>query len=319
MRRDLRDVSGQFVGAGGVAVARGNDGDLVHLAERLAESAHYFRQSGDEFVEHGGLVVFLEGLRLDVHGLGFGFALLEDDLGFGFALRANGGGAAFGFGYRALTLGAGKRFDPLPLDFRLFQYRSDELAFAARDFRFLYFHLSLALHLLHPHRFGDDLLLHDVGLDFVGFVGCGLRLLRHLQIAGLLDVEVAVGFGGGHFRVSLDARDVRPPHVGDVLVLVAYFLDGEADDFQPHLAHVVGARGSHAVANHFRFLDDLFHCELPDDSPEMPFHHQANQGFALFWPLRKKLLGSCQDGLLVVFHLDLRNGFDGYGDALLRV
>src|SRR5438477_8455230 len=77
LRRDLGDVSGQFVGTSGVAVARGNDGHLVHLAERLAEGPHHFRQSGDEFVEHGGLVVLLEGLRLDVHGLGFGFALLE--------------------------------------------------------------------------------------------------------------------------------------------------------------------------------------------------------------------------------------------------
>src|SRR6267378_4035436 len=62
----------------------------------MPESAHNFRQSSDEFVEHGGLVVLLEGLRLDVHGFGFGFALLEDDLRFGFALRPNGRGAPLG-------------------------------------------------------------------------------------------------------------------------------------------------------------------------------------------------------------------------------
>src|SRR6202521_2896705 len=118
LRGDLGDVARQLVSACGIAIARGNDGHLVYLAERLAESAHHFGQSGDEFVEHGGLVVFLEGLRLDVHGLGFGFTLLEDDLRLGFTLRADRGGAAFGFGYRALTLGAGERFDALALDFR---------------------------------------------------------------------------------------------------------------------------------------------------------------------------------------------------------
>src|SRR5229473_7278477 len=138
LRGNPGDVPGQLVSAGGIAIARGNDGHLVHLAERLAESARHLRQAGDEFVEHGGLVVFLEGFRLDVHGLGFGFALLEDDFGFGFALRTDRRGAAFGFGYRALTLGAGQRFDALALDFRLLEYRGDELAFAALDFRFLH-------------------------------------------------------------------------------------------------------------------------------------------------------------------------------------
>src|SRR6266436_5464154 len=359
LRGNFGDVASQLVSAGGIAIARGNDGHLVHLAERLAESAHHFRHSGDEFVGYGGLVVFLEGLRLYVHGLGFRLALLEDDFGFGFALRANRRGAAFGFGYRALTLGAGQRFDALALDFRLLQHGSDEFLFAARDFRFLHFHLRFALHLLHPHGFFNHLLLHDVGFDFIRFVGRGLRFLGHFQIAGFLDVQVAlrfglfgkrsgfsrntllvglcfrdrrssrrfgaldgdvaVGFGSGHFRVSLDARDVGPSHVGDVFIFVAYFLDGEADDFQAHLAHVVCAGGSHAVADHFRLLHDLLHGELADDSTEMAFHHQPNQGLALFRPLGEKLLGSRQDGLFVVLHLDLRYGFDRYGDALLRI
>src|SRR5213075_2750862 len=72
-----------------------------------------------------------------------------------------------------------------------------------------------------------------------------------------------------------------PTHVGDVLTLVPHFLDGEADDLQPHLAHVCRAGGAHAVTHHFRFLDDLLDGELPDDSPEMAFHHQANQAFPL--------------------------------------
>src|SRR2546427_1370577 len=151
LRGNLGDISGQLVRAGGIAIASGNDGHLVYLAERLAEAAHHFRESGGEFVEHGGLVIFLEGLRFDVHGLGFSFAFLEDDLGFRFTLRANGGGAAFGFGDQSLTLSAGERFDALAFDFRLLQHSGDEFAFAALDFRILYFHLRFALHLLHSH------------------------------------------------------------------------------------------------------------------------------------------------------------------------
>src|SRR5712664_2174268 len=359
LRGNPGDVPGQLVSAGGIAIARGYDGHLVHFAERLGESAHYFRQSGDEFVEHGGLVVFLEGFRLHVHGFGFGFTLLEDDLGFGFTLRANRGGAAFGFGDRALTLGAGERFDALAFDFRLLQHGGDEFLLAARDFRFLHFHLRFALHLLDTHGLFNHLLLHDVGFDFIRLVGGGLRFLGHFQVAGFLDVQVAlrfgllgqrsglgrdallvglcfrnsrgprcfsaldgdvaVGFGGGHFRVPLDARDVRPPHVGDVFVLVAYFLDREADDFQPHLAHVVGAGGSHAVANHLGFFHNLLYGELADDASKMAFHHQADQGLTLFWPLGKELLGGCEDGLLVVLHFDLRYGFNRHGDALFCI
>src|SRR5207249_1984056 len=242
---------------------------------------------------------------------------------------------------------------------RLLQDGGDEFLFAARDFRFLHFHLRFALDLLNPHGFFDHLLLHDVGFDFVGLVGRSLRFLCHFEVTGLFDVQVtlgfgllgqrggfgrdaflislcfgdgrracrlgaldgnvAIGFGGGYFGVSLDASDIGTPHVGDVFVFVAHFLDGEADDFQPHLAHVIGAGGTHAVADHFRLLDDLLHGELADDSPEMALHHQANQGFALFWSLCQKLLSSGEDGLLVVFYFDLRNGFNGYGDALLGI
>ena len=98
---------------------------------------------------------------------------------------------------------------------------------------------------------------------------------------GALDGGVALGFGGGHVGVALDARHVRPAHVGDVFVLVADFLDGERNHFQAHLVHVVGAGGAHAVAHHLRLLDDLFHRELADDAAQVAFHHQADQPFAL--------------------------------------
>src|SRR5213082_2511294 len=154
LRGNSGDVAGQLVGSSRAVIAGGNDGDFVHFAERFAERPHDVWQAGDEFVDHGRLVVLLVGFRLDVHGLGFRFTLLEDDFGFGFALRADGRGAALRFAHQALAFGVGQSFDALALDFRLLQHGGDEFAFAARDFRFLHFHLSFAFHLLDLHGFG---------------------------------------------------------------------------------------------------------------------------------------------------------------------
>ena len=77
----------------------------------------------------------------------------------------------------------------------MFQHGGDEFAFAASNFRVLHFHLCFALDLLYTDGFGNDLLLHDVGFDFVGFVGGGLGFLGHFQVAGFLDVQIAFRFG----------------------------------------------------------------------------------------------------------------------------
>src|SRR5258706_557600 len=139
--------------------------------------------------------------------------------------------------------------------------------FAAIDFRFLHLDLLFFFDLHDLHLLGNDLLLHDVGLDVVGFVGLGLLFLGDFEILrlfyfevalgfGLLglgngfrqhaflvglrsgyrrfprcdgapDGSIAIGFGGGDVGVALDSGDIRTSHVGDVLVLVADFLDGE--------------------------------------------------------------------------------------------
>ena len=191
----------------------------------------------------------------------------------------------------------------------------------ALDLGVLHLDLLLLLDLLDLHLLGDHLLLHDVGLDLVGLVRLRLLLLGGFQILGLLDLEIALrfglrgqrlgfrqhpllvglrlgdggfalrdgpldrgialGFGGRHVGVALDARDIRPAHVGDVLVLVLHFLDGERDHLEPHLVHVVGAGGAHALAHHLRLFDDLFHRELADDAAQVAFHHQPDQAFAL--------------------------------------
>src|SRR5262249_9055208 len=149
----------------------------------------------DQLVHHGGLVVFLVSLGLDVHGAGLGFALLEDDVGLGFALHARGVGAAFRFGDQALLLGFRQIEHPLFLDLRLLQHGSDQLILVARNLGFLHLDLLLAFNQLNFHLLGDHLLLLDVLLDLIGLVGLGLLLLDQLGIGGLLDFEVALGFG----------------------------------------------------------------------------------------------------------------------------
>ena len=157
------------------------------------------------------------------------------------------------------------------------------------------------------------MLLHDVGLDVVGFISLSLLPLGNFQVLGFLDFQVAlrfgllshgerlrqhsflirvrlcygsfalcqrtlygsvaVSFGGGHVGIALDSGHVRLAHVGDVLVLVAHFLDGERDHLQAHLVHVIGAGRSHAVGHHLGLFHDFFHRELADDAAQVPLHH----------------------------------------------
>src|ERR1039458_10508826 len=67
------------------------------------------------------------------------------------------------------------------------------------------------------------------------------------------------------------------------------------------------------------FRSDFFHGELSDDAAQMAFHHQADQAFALLTAFGKELLRRGEDGFLVGLHLDLSDGLDRDGDALLGV
>src|SRR5437660_4143604 len=62
---------------------------LSTFATGLANAPHYLRQAGEQLVNHCGLVVLLISLGFDVHGLGFRFTFLENDLGLCLALRTN--------------------------------------------------------------------------------------------------------------------------------------------------------------------------------------------------------------------------------------
>ena len=254
---------------------------------------------------------------------------------------------------------AARFFDALPLDLRLLQNRGDQFFLVPQDLGFLHLHLALFFDLLYLDLLGDHALLHDIGLELVGLVGLGFLPAGRLGKLRLLDVEVALGFGlpsersglGDHailvarslgdgrfaervraadggiaFRfgrgdlgVAFDAGDVRPTHVGDVFVLVAHLADGEGDDLETHLAHVVGAGGAHALGHHLRLFHNLLNRQLADDAAQVTFHDQADETLALVGRLGEELLGGGKDRLLVGADLDLRDGLDRNGDALLGV
>jgi len=120
--------------------------------------------------------------------------LLEDDLGFGFTLRANRGGAAFGFGDRALTLGAGE----VSMRWRSISACFSTVAMSSsRGARFPLPALSLALH-APPAGHARTLQSPFCCMTLVSIsyaLSAVLALLGHFQVAGFLDVQVALRFG----------------------------------------------------------------------------------------------------------------------------
>ena len=102
-------------------------------------------------------------------------------------------------------------------------------------------------------------------------------------------------------------------------ILVAYFLDGEGDDFQAHLGQVGGAGGAHLLADHLRLFDDLLDGQLADDAAQVPFHDQSDQPLALVKRLAEKLLRGGEDAVAIVAHFKLCDGLDPDRDALVGV
>ena len=138
----------------------------------------------NKLVYHCGLIVFLISLGFHVHGLGFRFAFLEDNLGFGFARRTRGSGAAISLKCQTLFFRFGQSLDALPLDFRVFQNGRNQLALSPLNLRVLNRDLAFLLDSLNFDLLGDHLLLHHVSLQFVGFIGRGL-----LPLDGFLEVS----------------------------------------------------------------------------------------------------------------------------------
>src|SRR5207237_9864600 len=66
-----------------VTATGGDDSDFVNLAEWLSNSTDDFGHTGEELVQNGGLIVFVEGGGFNLHGIGFGFTFGADDFGFG--------------------------------------------------------------------------------------------------------------------------------------------------------------------------------------------------------------------------------------------
>ena len=274
-------------------------------------------------------------------------------------MRADGRGAALGFGDGALALGRSQCLDALPLDFGLLERLGDQFLFVAHNLGFLNLDFVLFLDLLDFHCLRHHLLLHDVGLNVVGLVRLRLLLFNRFLILRFLDLEIALrlgllgggkrfckhsllvrlgpgdgsrarcfgpldggvtlGFGGGDVGIAFDANHVGPAHVGDVVVLVTDFLDGERDHVETHLVHVVGAGGAHPVTHHFRLFNNLLHRKLADDAAQVALHHQPDQAVAFRVALSEELLGGSYDRLRIGLHLDLRHSLDRDRDTLHRV
>ena len=336
--------------------AGGNHRDAVDLGQRLGEDADDLGQTCDELIENGGLVVVLIGVGLDTHSVGFGFALSENDLGLGIALQAGCLGKTFGDDDFALAVGFGQRFDLLALGLGRFDDGGFQLLFAAFDLGFLHRGFGLDAHLLDLDLLGDHFLLLYVGFDLVRLVGGGLLHLDRLEIIGPFHFEVALGFGlaglaggfgddllligfglgdagiaqrlsatddgvtlgfrGGNIGGALDEGDIGTTHIENVFVAIAHFLDGEGDDLEAHLVHVIGDIGAHAVGHHLRFLDDVLDRELTNDAAQMSFHDEANQRFALLRRFVQELLGRGQDADRIGLDLDLGDGLDIDGYSL---
>jgi hypothetical protein len=107
------------------------------------------------------------------------------------------------------ALGRGQRLNALALDFRGLQHGRDQLALAAQNFRILHLDFVLFLHCRTLASSATHLLLHDVGLDVVGFVGLRLLLLDGFQVLRLLDFEIAL------LRPAWPARAFPPARVPD--------------------------------------------------------------------------------------------------------
>ena len=294
-----------------------------------------------------------------MHRVRFGIAFLAHDVRFGAALSSNRLRLPIGFDGAALARGFGENPDPLPFRFGWFLDGGYQLQLLALDLRLLHLRLLFALHPLDSYLLGNNLLLHDVGLQLVGLVRTGLLRAHGGLVFRLLQVEVALrlrlagegsrlgdlplliglrashrcrplGFGPpnrrvafclrrGNVRLALDAGDVRLAHVGDVVVHVANFADRERDDLQPHLVEVLGAGAPNFVGDHFGLLHDLLDRQLAHDAAEMPLHDQADEALAFFLLFVQKLFGRGLNALRIRFDLDLRDRLDRHGDALRGV
>src|SRR5258708_5780247 len=164
LRRHLGDVAGDLVHSRGIAVSSRDDGNLVDLRQRTGQRPHHLRHRSEQTVNHRRLVVFLISLGFHVHGLGFSFAFLEDNLGLSLALRAYRRSMPFRFRDQALLFGRSESFDPLPIDFRRFQHSCDQFFLAAVVFRLPAFHPLLFFDLLPPYLLSNSLLLPVVVL-----------------------------------------------------------------------------------------------------------------------------------------------------------
>src|SRR5581483_9583604 len=270
------------------------------------------------------------GLSQTTGAGGFRFAL---------ALCFGAIGQTLSFQDDALALGFRHGFDAAALSFGGFLDGCLQLQFTALDFGLLHFDLGVLLNLGHADGFLDYLLLRHIGLDIVGFVGgcllflylgfefsffegqvalrfglegqrfgLGLHALLIRFGAGnggftgcisLLDLGVALCQGRGNIGLLANFGDLGTAHVGDVIVLVAYVLDSEGDDFQSHLGHIGSDGSEHLATDALRIFDQVFNGQLANNATQMAFHHQTDQILTVGLRFAQKLLGGGLDALFV--------------------
>ena len=349
----FREIAGHLIHAGGVSPG-GDDGDLIDMLQGSGQGAYHFGHGGNEFVDHGSLVPFLVRLGFDVHRFGFCFPFEEGDGSFGFALGSDSNGAALGFGNEALLFSGGQRLNVAAFDFSLFENGGNQFALDALDFSVLHQNRLLMLHLLNLDLFHHHLLLHDVGLDLVGLVGLGLLPLDSFEVLGLLDLQVALGFGlvgegkglgKDAFLVSLGcgdkpglwrmavSRSASAPATsacrlmramsGRPMLEMYSFLAGTSSMVKEMTSRPIldisPARGAQPVSHHFGLFDDLFDGELANDAAEVTFHDETDESFTVVIALGEELLGCGSDRFRVALNFDLGDRFHSVGDALAGV
>ncbi len=203
MCHHVHDITGETAGAQpvvAIAAASGDDGHFVHLAQWLGDGADDLRHAREQFIKYSRLIVFMERSRFDLHGIGFSFTFSSDYLSLrqpssanylGFRQTASSIGISVtktfclgGIGLplrledQALALGFCDSLNAPALGFSSFLDRCLQFQFTALYFGLLHFNLRAFLNFGHFHRFGNDLLLHQIRLNIIGLISGSLLLLH---------------------------------------------------------------------------------------------------------------------------------------------
>ena len=104
-------------------------------------------------------------------------------------------GGTFGFDGHLAACRFGQHFYAFAFDLSTFQNSGNQFFLMALDFKILHLHFAFFFDEADFHSLGRNLLLHDIRLNVIGFVGLGLLALDGLHILGATNFEIALRFG----------------------------------------------------------------------------------------------------------------------------